>query len=114
MAAVDPTLSIDETVYYLNLTSPKLIFVQSESTELIEKALQKANLSSKLVIFGDTQKHIPFSQFVKPKTGEENFKPLAVDLKDVASVYFTSGTTGLPKAACHSHYAILCQLINSL
>ena len=107
LANLDPSLSVRQTTHLLSLVSPKIIFVEEESLGLIEESLAFANLKAEIVVFGKSSKYSTFSEFVKPQENENKFKPTSVDIHDIAVIFFSSGTTGLPKAICHSHHSFL-------
>ncbi|GLV33866.1 uncharacterized protein CBL_11250 [Carabus blaptoides fortunei] len=112
IAPLDPTLALQDTVYLLKLIKPKLIFCDDDGTQLIERALlQEADLQTKIVVFGETDKHQSFSQFQLSTDDENDFIPTpAKNVRDTALLSFSSGTTGLPKGVCISHYSCLYQL----
>lgn len=107
VANLDPTLSVQQTSHMLSIVSPSMIFVEEPSLSLIEESLQKANLKTEIVVFGKSTKYLTFSDFNKPNKNENSFKPLPVDIYETGLMFFSSGTTGLPKAICHSHFSFL-------
>lgn len=87
---------------------PKLIFCIPQSVELLEQVIKETNQNCKLVVFGETSKHLPFKNFLRPRPEEKDFEPkIADDMFDTAFILFSSGTTGLPKAVCLTHYGVL-------
>lgn len=110
VASLDPTLSLADTTHLLNLVKPRMVFVIPEAVELIEEALESTGVDSTVVVFGKTKKHLPFSQFLSEKDGEDDFVPIPVkDIKDTAVIFFSSGTTGYPKGICVNHYGLMVQ-----
>ncbi|KAF2887117.1 hypothetical protein ILUMI_19056 [Ignelater luminosus] len=110
-ANLDPLLSSSDTVALLKLVCPKMIFVVPDAVELIENALRETGIDAKIIVFGPTSKHTNYSEFLKPSPEENNFVPYEVkNLKETAVIVFSSGTTGLPKGICLSHYSLLGQL----
>ncbi|XP_044269360.1 4-coumarate--CoA ligase 1-like [Tribolium madens] len=107
IANLDPTLSARHTTHLLTLVSPKIIFVEEESVSLIEDSLKCANLTADIVVFGKSLKYPTFDHFAKPKPNENTFEPRKVNISDTSIIFFSSGTTGLPKAICHSHSSFL-------
>nr|XP_008190687.2 PREDICTED: probable acyl-activating enzyme 21 [Tribolium castaneum] len=109
IANLDPTLSPRQTSHLLSIISPKMIFVSESALSLIEESLESANLKTEIVVYdGSTKKYPTFAEFAKPKPNEENFKPVKItNLDETIVMFFSSGTTGLPKAICHSHSSFL-------
>lgn len=108
--AVDPSMTLDELVYLLNLVKPKMIFVVSEAVNLIESALNTIGLQPEIIVFGQT-----FSKCLESGQVEENFAPYELkDSKETAVILFSSGTTGSPKGICLNHYAFLNILENQV
>ncbi|KAK4872988.1 hypothetical protein RN001_015017 [Aquatica leii] len=109
IAALDPTISLPNATHLFKIVMPKLIFVGEESVTLVENIIRDVGCKTIIVVFGSTDKHIPFSELIKPNYEKElHFKPTtAKSVKDVAVVLFSSGTSGLPKGICHTHYSIL-------
>ncbi|KAF2893286.1 hypothetical protein ILUMI_12887 [Ignelater luminosus] len=110
VANLDATISLSDTAYLLKQVKPKMIFVADDAIKLIEGALTESKLNSKIVTFGTSSDYLHFTEFLKKSSvEEESLKPVEVDSKDTAAILFSSGTTGLPKGICLSHYGILAQ-----
>lgn len=109
VANLDPSLSVRQTQHLISLVSPKIIFVEENSVELIENSLKQANLHSgtEIIVYGHSEKYSTLSELTQPQKNEDDFKPPGVDLNEVALIFFSSGTTGLPKAICHSHKSFM-------
>ena len=104
---LDPTLSARNTQHLLNLVTPRIIFVEEESLQFIEKCINEAKLSCEIIVFGESTKYGTFANMTLPCGEEKTFKPSKTDIDDTAIMFFSSGTTGLPKAICHSHRSFL-------
>lgn len=111
VASLDPTLSLTDTTHLLKQVTTKMIFVVPEALDLIEKAIEEISSDIEIVVFGETTKYTKFSDFLEPKEQEEdNFEPVAPkSLQDTAIIFFSSGTSGLPKGICISHFTFLSQ-----
>jgi 4-coumarate--CoA ligase len=107
VANLDPSLSVKQTSHLIGLVSPKVIFVEEASVPLIEESLRSANHKTEIVVFGNSEQYSTFSDLDTPQTEEESFRPVEVDTQDVVIMLFSSGTTGLPKAICHSHHSFM-------
>ncbi|XP_023311197.1 4-coumarate--CoA ligase 1-like isoform X1 [Anoplophora glabripennis] len=113
-AHFDPSLSHLDTIHLLKLIKPKIIFVALESLPLMEKCLNESQVNTELVVFGESEKYSNFDEYLDPSTDEDKFRPVVVDVLETAVIMFSSGTTGLPKGICLSHYGILGQISNKV
>jgi 4-coumarate--CoA ligase len=104
---LDASLGVKNSRYLMSLVSPKIIFVDEASVAMIEEALQGTDLKPEIVVFGRSDKYRKFSDLVQPSPEEASFRPVTVDVHDTAVMFFSSGTSGFPKAVCHSHYTTL-------
>ncbi|CAH1106453.1 unnamed protein product [Psylliodes chrysocephalus] len=103
-ATFDENLPQLDTVHLLKLVQPKILFVSENSLEFMEKCVHKANINTKLVVFGVSKEYTEFSKYVEPCHEEEKFCPVQIEnQKDTAVIVFSSGTTGLPKGICLHH-----------
>jgi 4-coumarate--CoA ligase len=104
---LDPTLGVRNSRHLVSLVCPTIIFVEDSSVGFIESSLEQTNLTPTIIVFGDSDEYEQFSELVRPQEDEEEFRPVKVDIHDTAVMFFSSGTTGLPKVICHSHYSFL-------
>lgn len=115
ITSLDPNLSAEETRDLLKLVKPNVMFLSENALKLVEDALVKANMKIRLVIFGETKKYTPFSEFLQANDEENTFEPVREGTnEDIAIIFFSSGTTGLPKAVCINHRTMMIKsLINA-
>ncbi|KAK5637853.1 hypothetical protein RI129_000151 [Pyrocoelia pectoralis] len=115
-SAVDPTLSSSDITFLLKQTKPKVIFVALDAVTTIEAVIDNLDYALTVVVFGETQKYIAFSDILASYGDEiENFKPsTAENLREIALICFSSGTSGLPKPAAHSHYGLMYSYANNV
>lgn len=107
-ACIRHDLPLEETKRLVSIISPKIIFVAPELLSLLEEVVKLISSQALIVVFGITDKYMRFSEFLDETSDQNNFHPhKAVNVKDTALILFTSGSTGLPKAACISHYRYL-------
>ncbi|KAF5272634.1 hypothetical protein FQR65_LT04875 [Abscondita terminalis] len=110
IAGFDPSLSVRDAVHLFKIAMPKLVFVGEESVALMEDVIREVGSATIVVVFGATDKHVPFSEISQPSSEESTFQPIIVkSIKDVAIIIFSSGTSGLPKGVCHTHHSVLCR-----
>ncbi|XP_044268934.1 4-coumarate--CoA ligase 1-like [Tribolium madens] len=112
VTSLDPSLSMTDTAYLLKQVKPTIIFIVPEALNLIENSIEQAEISCKIVIFGNSDTHQQFEEYLIPNSEEHDFRPVVVSPEDTAVIFFSSGTTGLPKGICQSHYALLAQAVN--
>ncbi|KAJ3653958.1 hypothetical protein Zmor_013178 [Zophobas morio] len=99
---LDPSLSTRHIKHLLSLVEPRVIFVQESSIKLIEECILNNDFQTEIIVFGTSQRYSLFSDLIKEQENEDEFEPVDVDPEDTALMFFSSGTTGLPKAICHS------------
>lgn len=110
-ASLDPTLSLADITVLIKQVVPKMFFVSEEAVQLIEEVHQKLGLEAEVVVFGNTEKYVRFERFLEAKEGEGDFRPNEeVDDQETGCIFFSSGTTGLPKGICLTHYGLLNQM----
>ena len=99
--------SSDELEYCLDLADVEVLVFGSEFIERIEAILDKMDKVKFLFFAG---KNAPdFAEEVVPLMGfcSSNIPPVEVSEDDDAAIYFSSGTTGFPKAILHKHRALV-------
>ncbi|XP_064213708.1 luciferin 4-monooxygenase isoform X2 [Tribolium castaneum] len=108
MASLDPSFSQKEMSHLLKQVRPKMLFVVPEVAKTIESIAKELDLDSEIVVFGRSNTFTEFSEFLRPHDNEKQYKPVKIDnLFDTAVIYFSSGTSGLPKGICINHYAFI-------
>ncbi|KAJ8942059.1 hypothetical protein NQ314_010167 [Rhamnusium bicolor] len=108
VASTDPTLSVRDCAHCISLVTPTFIFVEQDSVNLIEDSLLEAKFKANIIVIGESMIYKKFSDLQSASSEEEKFRPiLNVDCHDTAFIYFSSGTTGLPKGICLTHFGLL-------
>lgn len=103
-------LSLETALYVLQLTTPKVIFCNEKSVDVILSAIKEKNCSPAVVVFGKHVGTISFSDILKNCNNAEvaNFRYVELDdIQKTACIIHSSGTTGMPKGVELSNYTLL-------
>uniref|UniRef100_A0A1Y1JV57 AMP-dependent synthetase/ligase domain-containing protein n=1 Tax=Photinus pyralis TaxID=7054 RepID=A0A1Y1JV57_PHOPY len=113
VCAFDVWYGVNDYVNSLRQTTPKVLFLEPSVVDKVERALEIVGQKCELVVMGETNVHTAFSDLVQPVLGENEFRPVpVVSLLDDAYIFFTSGSTGVPKSLCHNHLTMQYQTFN--
>ena len=98
----------EEIQYCLNLADVEILIFGQEFISRIDAIIHDIPMTKKLFFVGND----------KPDYAEDCIKlmsfcsaevpPIALDENDYAAIYFSSGTTGFPKAILHKHKGLVC------
>ena len=99
--------SADEIDYCVNLADIEILIFGPEFTERIEEIHEK--LSNHRLLFYMGSKCPDFAESFPMETSNYSSKAPAMELADddLAAIYFSSGTTGFPKAILHRHGGLM-------
>ncbi|KAL1517920.1 hypothetical protein ABEB36_001619 [Hypothenemus hampei] len=114
VASLDPSFTVGEASYLLDMVKPKIVFVVAEAVEMIVESLEKAGVQAEVVVFGeeiDNSTFTSFASFLEECPNEDVFEPEVVDDNETAVIFFSSGTTGLPKGICVNHKSLYNQAL---
>ena len=118
-SGANPSYTADELVYQIQTAKATLLFVHPDSLPIGLEAARKAGIRDDRVILFDRvpgDGHITVGELVKegllqPKRWvEPRLKPGEGKTK-LALLFFSSGTTGRPKAVMIPHYAVIANCI---
>ncbi|XP_014483122.1 PREDICTED: uncharacterized protein LOC106748773 [Dinoponera quadriceps] len=89
--------------YFLSMTSPKVVFVNEESTVNLVEAAKEENLEVKVVVIGSMPGFVSLADILEEQVGRaeiDGFCCTKIDNPhDLAMICSSSGTTGMPKGA---------------
>nr|XP_023020778.1 4-coumarate--CoA ligase 1-like [Leptinotarsa decemlineata] len=115
MSAVDPTQSKREWTHCAKILKPKLIFVDEDVSEEMAMVVESLQEKPELIVVGKSKKFKTFADLQIPLPEEQKFKPITINnCHSTALIIFSSGTTGLPKGICLSHFSIINEMKNAL
>ncbi|XP_071639666.1 luciferin 4-monooxygenase-like [Temnothorax longispinosus] len=103
-------LDLQNMLYFLQMTTPKIIFCSEKSVNVVLSALKEQNCNSTVVVFGKHVGAISFSDILRNCNDTEviNFRYVELDdVKKTACIMHSSGTTGMPKGVELSNYSML-------
>ncbi len=100
-------LTTHDIVYRANTCNVKMMVCVADEyvNTQVEKALPQApSIQNKIIVAGERDGWINFDQLIadEPDTFERLVGDAGVTSKDIMLIYFTSGTTGNPKAVMHN------------
>lgn len=120
--ALNTRLSSSEIAYILNHAADEIVFVDASLVEKLLPALGKAKALRHLVVFGDADSFQGDIQLqgVEVHSYEELVSAASpaelriVEERSPASIAYTSGTTGNPKAVVYSHRSVYLQAMSTM
>ncbi|KAF5290671.1 hypothetical protein FQR65_LT01961 [Abscondita terminalis] len=108
----DHEMHVNEAVILMNQIDPVMMFVSLESVEFIQNVMKQSNKTATLVVFGQSNpKYLNYFDMLQPCIDEESFLPMEVEGTQTAFIFFSSGTSGMPKGVCLSHSSYMAQCI---
>ena len=109
--------SEEELVYAINHAEDKIIFCHEDFFPLLEKLRDRMPGVKKIVLFSDDSAELASSlEYAGEYEGmlshqKEEYEFPDFDENSVATIFFTTGTTGLPKAVYFSHRQLVLHTI---
>ncbi|KAF5307573.1 hypothetical protein FQR65_LT06791 [Abscondita terminalis] len=107
VVGIDEDLPKEDIHELLQQVTPKIVFVIDKVLESIIST--KAIVNSCIVLVDSVKaQYTSFDEYLEPQADEDTFQPFTVtSLQDTAVIFFTSGTTGLPKGFTRSHLSLI-------
>jgi len=104
-------LSGDELAYLLNDSGSSGLIIGAEFLPLLATQLNKIGISAaQTVVFGRTADHGYAYESLLAKASDAD-PPRSILPQNPGAIFYTSGTTGFPKGAMLSHFALLTRLL---
>lgn len=100
----------ETTLHVLQLTSPKVIFCNERSIDVVLQAIHEKKYNAKLVVFGNHPNVISFASILNGYSDSQamHFRYIETDdMKRTLCILHSSGTTGMPKGVELSNYAMM-------
>jgi len=102
-----PTATImgpNDLAFRFSKTLPSVVIADAENASKIEEAEKICNVSIavKIICEGNREGWYSLEDIEKESTAAE---PAATRSDDTLFMFFTSGTTGMPKIVCHTHFS---------
>jgi fatty-acyl-CoA synthase len=115
MHTVNVRLSPEEIAYTINLAEDEIIFTNEDFIPLLTSLLPKLPTVKKVVVMSDRNENInirlpnvelyEYEKLIRE--GNPNYTPPELNENTIATLVFTSGTTGLPKGTYFRHRDIV-------
>ncbi len=100
--------SADEIKYCIDLSDSKMLIFGPEFTERINQILPEIDAIENFFFVGDDTPSYADNFAEMITYCSSSVPPIEITDEDDAAIYFSSGTTGFPKAILHAHKALMC------
>jgi crotonobetaine/carnitine-CoA ligase len=101
LVSVNPTAQEHDTRYVLNDSGAVMVLVDDENRELIERLQGECPTLREIVVAGPGEPD-GFAAYTSDR-GPLDASTAGCEPDDITHIYYTSGTTGLPKGCLHDH-----------
>ncbi len=107
LVSINIRLSANEVAYIINHSDAKAVFVDNEFSGLVQPVADQLEKVAFYVNICDVSSETPLKGYEYEsflETGSADLVPIEVDSeRDIATINYTSGTTGLPKGVMYHH-----------
>lgn len=110
IACIKTIFNEREAERVLSMTKPTLVFCDAASAATVKQACSDVPSVKVMVATGDCDGMVKFSKLKETPRSKYN-KPTSASPQDIFTVFMSSGTTGLPKAALITHRNFIAALV---
>jgi len=109
--AISPMLSTQEVVHIINDSEARAVIVTPKLADPLMASRDRLTKVENIILTSGSMKDtMPYAELLKKPA--QFTPPWNVDEDDIAILFYTGGTTGVPKGAIHTHDSITNMLLN--